>query len=127
MNKRAFAAILWFALTLLVTFGFGNAADARPPGRREYGVGGRLVIWRVPGLGNDLVVAVSIDGQRVADLTYGRHLDTTVAPGQHVITVEAYPRPFDHRTYSTAINVRPGELYNFTAKGGTENLHLTRS
>ena len=89
--------------------------------------GGRLIIWRVPGLGNDLVVGVNIDGRHAADLTYGAHLDTILSPGRHVISVQPYPRIYSYGGATVVIDVRPGELYNFTAKGSVSQLHLKRS
>ena len=93
----------------------------------EAQTGGRLIIWRIPGLGNDLIVGVTIDGKRVADITYGNHFETILSPGRHVVMVEPFPNPYRYRHYAVTLNVRPGELYNFTAKGGTEQLVLKRS
>ena len=90
-------------------------------------VGGRLLIWRVPGLGNDLVVGVDIDGRHIADLTYGAHLDIILPPGRHLVSVQPYPRVYSYAGATVVINVRPGELYNFTAKGGVQQLILKRS
>jgi hypothetical protein len=96
--------------------------------RRSGGTGsGRLVIWRIPGLGNDLIVGVTIDGRRAGNINYGAHFETTLSPGRHVLSVEAFPQPFPRPPYTITINVRPGELYNFTAKGGTTQLILSRS
>ena len=89
--------------------------------------GGRLIIWRIPGLGNDLIVGVTIDGRRVADITYGNHFETILSPGRHVVMVEAFPRPYQYEPYVITINVKPGELFNFTAKGGTSQLVLKRT
>jgi len=89
--------------------------------------GCRLIIWRVPGLGNDLVVGVDIDGRHAADLTYGTHLDKILSPGRHVISVQPYPRIYSYGGATVVINVRPGELYNFTAKGSVSQLFLKRS
>jgi hypothetical protein len=88
---------------------------------------GRLVIWRVATLGNDMVVGVSIDGRHVADLTYGKHFDAAISAGRHTVTIQAYPRIISASGDSVMINVRPGELYNFTAKGGVTQLILKRS
>jgi len=93
----------------------------------EAQTGGRLIIWRIPGLGNDLIVGVTIDGRRVKDITYGNHFETILSPGRHVVMVEPFPNPSRYPPYAVTLNVRPGELYNFTAKGGTEQLVLKRS
>jgi hypothetical protein len=111
--------ILLMLVALLVIGSVGTS-------RAAHGAG-RLIIWRVPGLGNDLVVAVNIDGRHAADLTYGAHLDTTLSPGRHVVSVEPYPRVYSFAGSSVVIDVRPGELYNFTAKGSVQQLILKRS
>jgi len=85
---------------------------------------GRLVIWRSPGLGRNVVVGVIIDGRHTADLTYGRHYDQPISNGRHVVAVQAYPRAYPLPPYSLQLNVRPGQLYNFTAKGGVQQLVL---
>ena len=90
----------------------------------QSGAGGRLVVWRSPGLGRNVVVGVLVDGRHVADLTYGRHYDEPISPGRHVIGAQAFPRAYPLPPYTVAINVRSGELYNFTAKGGVQQLVL---
>jgi hypothetical protein len=85
---------------------------------------GRLVVWRSPGLGRNVIVGVMVDGRHVADLTYGNHYDKPVSAGRHVVAVQAFPRAYPLPPYSVEINVRPGQLYNFTAKGGVQQLVL---
>ena len=85
---------------------------------------GRLVVWRSPGLGRNVVVGLTIDGRQAADLTYGRHYDQPISPGRHVIAVQAFPRAYPMPPFRVEINVRSGELYNFTAKGGVQQLIL---
>jgi hypothetical protein len=89
--------------------------------------GGRLVIWRVPGLGDDLFVGVTVDGRHAADLPYGHHVDTVLPPGRHIIKVQPYPKIFAGAAAAVVVNVRPGELYNFTVKGSARQLFLSRS
>ena len=96
----------------------GRAQSVQPQG------GGRLVIWRSPGLGRNIIVGLMIDGRHVADLTYGRHYDEPISPGRHVIAAQAFPRVYGQNPYTVEINVRSGELYNFTAKGGVLQLVL---
>ena len=96
----------------------GRVQSIQPEG------GGRLVIWRSPGLGRNVIVGLTVDGRHVADLTYGRHYDEPISPGRHVIGAKAFPAVYQRPPYTIEINVRPGELYNFTAKGGVSQLVL---
>src|SRR4029077_4574274 len=98
-----------------------------PAGASQAQHGGRLVIWRVATLGYDLFLSVSIDGRHAADLPYGHHFDTVLPPGRHVIFVEPYPKVFPDPGVSVVINVRPGDLFNFTTKGSVRQLYLSRS
>src|SRR4051812_14168579 len=112
-------------LIVIATLFLGSIATSHAESRPvAAGGGGRLVIWRSPSLGNDLVVGLLIDGRRAASITYGGHFETILAPGRHVIGVQAFPQPFPREPYNVVINVRPGELYNFTARGGTLQLEL---
>jgi|tagenome__1003787_1003787.scaffolds.fasta_scaffold20987901_4 hypothetical protein len=88
---------------------------------------GRVIVWRSPGIGNDLIVRVLIDGRKAADVTYGGHFETNISAGRHVIGVQAFPRPFPREPWNVEINVRPGELFNFTAKGSITQLILKRT
>lgn len=89
--------------------------------------GGRLIIWRIPGLGDNLFVGVDIDGRHAGDMPYGHHFETVLSPGRHVITVQPYPRIFSDAGATVVIKVRPGGLYNFTIKGSVRQLFLSGS
>src|SRR5207248_10676211 len=95
--------LMLIALLVLGSLETGRAAQG----------GGRLIIWRVPGLGNDLVVGVDIDGRHIADLTYGAHLDTILSRSRHVVSVQPYPRVYSYAGATVVINFRTGELYKF--------------
>ena len=112
------AAVATVFLTATATSNAGRAAAPASQG------GGRLVVWRSPGLGNDLIVGLTIDGRRAMDITYGAHYDAMIPTGRHVIGVKAFPQPHPQPPFTVEINVKPGQLYNFTAKGGTSQLVL---
>jgi hypothetical protein len=121
-----------FAFLILVTCAVCIAPTASPAQhvRRLDGnaaAAGRLIVWRIPGLGNDLILSVNIDGRHVSDLTYGKHLDIPLSTGRHTVSVQPYPRISSASGDTVMINVRPGELYNFTAKGSVTQVILKRS
>jgi hypothetical protein len=122
--KRSIGLFLFLVLVAVVFFASIDTSHAQPRRHVAPTGEGRLVIWRSPGLGNDLVVGLLIDGRRAASITYGSHFETTLSAGRHVIGVQAFPQPFPREPFNLVINVRPGELYNFTARGGTLQLEL---
>ena len=125
--KNYTSKALFILAACVILLGGIAASDAQQVRATDSRQGGRLIIWRIPGLGNDLIVGVTIDGRSAADITYGNHFETILSPGRHVVTVKAFPNPYLHEPYTITLNVRPGELYNFTAKGGTNQLVLKRS
>jgi hypothetical protein len=128
--KKHFVPTVLFLLVAVSVFVVSPTTSDAQRAHRSVATGGddgRLIIWRIATLGNDLVVGVSIDGRHVADLTYGKHFDAPISPGRHTVTILAYPRIISASGDSAVINVRPGELYNFTAKGSVTQLVLKRS
>ena len=122
MKKSKALLVLMTAVAILIS-AVATTQAGRVQSVREQGAG-RLVIWRSPGLGRNVIVGVVIDGRHVADLTYGRHYDEPISSGRHVVAAQAFPRAYPLPPYTVEINVRPGELYNFTAKGGVQQLIL---
>jgi len=99
------------------------------PGRSttvHSGPGGRLIVWRSPVIGTDVIIGVTVDGRRF-DVTYGGHFETILSPGRHVVGIQAFPQPYPQLPNNVVIHVRPGELFNFTAKGGTTQIYLKRT
>ena len=108
---------------MAVLFTFTTTTEARRY-QLQPQTGGRLVVWRSPGLGRNVIVGLTVDGRHVADLTYGNHYDAILPPGRHIVGAQAFPRAYPLPPYTVEINVRPGQLYNFTAKGGVQQLVL---
>src|SRR4051794_12832819 len=118
------AVILSCTALALVAANLSYAGRARAA---DVAGSGHLIVWRSPGLGNDLIVRVLIDGRTAADITFGGHFETNIPAGRHLIGVRAFPQPFPRSPWNTEIHVRPGELFNFTAKGSTTQLMLKRT
>ena len=89
--------------------------------------GARLIIQRAPNFGNDLVVRLSIDGKRVADIPRDQHYGGVVSAGRHVLTVLALPNTGSRRPTTMRLSVRSGGLYIFTAGWQSDHLVLRRS
>jgi hypothetical protein len=90
--------------------------------------GGRLVIWRVPNLGNRLFVNLLIDGKGFTTIGFGHNYETILPSGRHVLTVSATPRvSYLHDTWVMTLDVQPGQTYSFTALMEGDRLVLRKS
>ena len=85
----------------------------------------RLIIRRLPTLGNNVVVDLYVDGVPFGSATYGRTLDATLPPGRHVLSVQATPGPRYITRTNTTLDAQGGGTYTFTAEdNGSGNLVL---
>src|SRR5713101_8265006 len=90
-----------------------RVATASPsPSRRR---SARLIVQRAPNFGTDLVVRLSIDGTRVADIPWNQHYGGVLSAGHHVLTVLALPNTQSRRLTSMRLTVQSGHVYIFTA------------
>jgi hypothetical protein len=77
----------------------------------------RLIIRRIPNLGNALIIDMYVDGVAVLPITYGQTYEGSLSPGRHVLSVLATPHPKWPEPTETVLNVRKGQIYSFTAMG----------
>jgi hypothetical protein len=73
-----------------------------------------LAIKRGPKFGDQAVLAVLVDGARVASVVQGQSYNGTLSPGQHVISVSASGPQRSASPTKTVIAVA-GQTYSFTA------------
>jgi hypothetical protein len=110
------------------TLSLATAADLRP--RRTTAAGlitvqpARLVIWRLADLGQFISVDLSIDGVPVANIVYGETYQGFLAPGRHVLSVVSTPDPKYPAPWQMILDVRPGQIYAFTAISDSGKLIL---
>ena len=52
-----------------------------------------LVIKRSPTFGTRQGCSIAIDGTSYGIIGYNRHLETSVSPGEHVVTMQPVPSP----------------------------------
>jgi hypothetical protein len=76
----------------------------------------RLVIRRIPNLGVNVIVQLSIDGKPAASLGYGHTYEGNLTPGRHVLAVRA-TRARSPIPWEMPLNVQSGQTYIFTAQG----------
>jgi len=105
-TRYNFGSKLFLILVFVSAVALGTAC-AQP--------GGRVIVLRAPNFGWNLSLHLQIDGKTVANVVQGRRYDHFIPPGRHVLTVSAVPNNNFNQPTSTALNVRPGQTYVFTA------------
>ncbi|MEY2439072.1 MAG: hypothetical protein QOI34_457 [Verrucomicrobiota bacterium] len=75
----------------------------------------RLIVRRIPNLGNNVVVNLCVDGVPFAAVAYGHTYDGSLPLGRHVLSVKPTPNPKWPAHWQMALDVRSGETYSFTA------------
>jgi hypothetical protein len=111
--KRIQFRSVFFGLAATLTFLIGGLVpDATASNNKG---GGRLVIRRIPNLGNDVIVNLSVDGAAFVSILYGHNYETFLPAGRHVLLVKATPRAVFRDPWRMTLNVRSGQVYRFTA------------
>src|SRR6476620_9360150 len=105
-----------------------RASPAEPGPSAETAVaqpGGRLIILRAANFGSNMALNLKIDGRTAANIVQGGRYDQFVPEGRHMLTVSAGA---NYQPTSTALNVRNGQTYAFTAtRGNTDSVVLVPS
>ena len=130
--RRNFVARIFFVLALvLAIFASGTVAQAREPISKVSpaltGKVGRLIVQRTPNFGTHLSIRMSIDGKKVANIGRNQHYGGVLSAGRHVVTVLALPNTEARRPTSTALMIKPGQVYIFTATWDSDRLVLQPS
>lgn len=101
-------------------------ADPRSPhAAARSQVPARLIIRRNPNLGVNVIVRLWIDGQRAGSIGYGHTFEGFLAPGHHVLAVQASPRARWPIPWQLPVDAQSGQTYGFTAvTDGSGNLIL---
>src|SRR5260370_36534436 len=73
--------------------------------------GARLIIHRLPGLGNYVYVGLYVDGVWAAAIGYGSTYEGFLPPGRHVLSVLPTPSPKWPAPWGMILDVRSGETY----------------
>jgi hypothetical protein len=84
----------------------------------------RLIVRRIPDLGNFVYVDLYVDGVPVATIGYGRTYEGLLSPGRHVLSVVPTPNPKWPNPWEMTLDVRSGQTYSFTAEGDSGYLIL---
>lgn len=84
---------------------------------------GRLIIKRSPTLGDNIAVAVTIDGKPAGTVRRGPAYERSLAPGRHLLLVS--PNRL-RGPWRTTLDVRAGETYSYIVSYHVDKLVLTR-
>src|SRR5207302_11438792 len=84
----------------------------------------RLIIYRLPGLGNYVYVGLYVDGVWAAAIGYGRTYEGFLPPGRHVLSLLPTPSPKWRDPSTMILDARSGQTYNFTLIGDSGHLIL---
>lgn len=83
---------------------------------------GRLIIKRSPTLGDNIAVAVTIDGKPAGTVRRAHAYERSLAPGRHVLLVS--PNRL-RGPWRATLDVRAGETYSYIASYHIDKLVLT--
>src|ERR1700676_4523565 len=84
----------------------------------------RLIVQRAPNFGTNLIVQLSIDGKRTADIPRDQHYGGSLSAGRHVLTVNVRPNTESRRPTSSRVKIESGHVYIFTAAWESDRIVL---
>ena len=119
-NYSSRGAILLLVVSLFFSaFAVGHATAADPRSSKAAAPSqapARLVVRRIPNLGVNVIVQLSIDGKPAASLGYARTYEGNLTPGKHVLAVMA-TRARSRIPWEMSLNAQSGQTYIFTVQG----------
>jgi len=119
MKKYTYSicSLFMVALTYFTFSGCETTTTTGPSGSTAH-----LTVQRGPKFGAKQVLAVTVDGARVASVTEGQAYNGTLSPGQHVISVSP-SGPYRGTLPKKTIMAEAGQTYTLTAVW--QGKHLT--
>ena len=87
----------------------------------------RLIVQRAPNFGTNLVLQLSIDGRKTADIPRDQHYGGTISAGRHTLTVISLPNTQSRRPISMRLTFQSGKVYLYTAMWDRDRLVLRPS
>src|ERR1043166_2345099 len=105
-----------------------SQAAEKPPSKTSATTGqARLIVQRTPNFGSNLVVRLSIDGKKVADIPRNQHYGGFISSGRHSLTVLSIPNTEHRRATSVRLTVKSRQVYIYTAAWDSNRLVLVPS
>jgi hypothetical protein len=124
MNSRYNSTSRIFLILAFACAFFVSGAETQA---RTTDQGAHLIVERAPNFGTEVVVRLSIDGKKVADIQRDHRYDGFVSAGRHVLSVVPMPNIELRAPVSLRVTVRSGRTYIFTAGWEADHLVLRRS
>jgi hypothetical protein len=116
---------VWFFVVAVALFIFlGHAPEAWARSQQS---GGRLIVQRAANFGTDLVIRLSIDGKRVANIPIAHRYEGNLSAGRHRVTLEVLPNTEFREPSTTSVTIQSGRTHIFTAGWDRDRLGLRRS
>jgi hypothetical protein len=109
----------------LCVAGYARASERASFDARSSTGTARLIVYRIPNIGRNLIAQLYVDDVIVGAIGYGQTYEGVLTCGQHVLSALATPRPKWRDRPPTIVDVRAGRTYRFTVMGnGSGNLIL---
>jgi hypothetical protein len=99
---------------LIVALAYFTFSGCETTSTASSGSMAHLTVQRGPKFGSKQVLAVTVDGARVASVTEGQAYNGTLSAGQHVISVSP-SGPYRGTLPTKTIMAEAGHAYSFTA------------
>ena len=99
---------------LIVALAYFTFSGCQTTSTGPSGSTAHLTVQRGPKFGSRSILAVQVDGARVASLTEGQAYNGSLSPGQHVISVSP-SGPYRGTLPTKTITAEAGQTYTLTA------------
>lgn len=121
----AACALLVFGFLVSAQSAAASKAKAKPTPKAKPTA--RLIVQRASNFGTNLVVQLSIDGRKIANIPRDQHYGGTISAGRHTLAVLALPNTQSRRATSIRLTAKAGKAYIYTAGWARDRLVLQTS
>jgi len=86
-----------------------------------------LIVQRAPNFGTNLVLQLSIDGKKTANIPRDQHYGGMIPAGRHMLAVISLPNTQSRRPTLMRVTFQSGKIYLYTAMWERDRLVLRPS
>ena len=101
----------------LCVAGYAGASMRATSGTASDGGTARIIVYRIPNIGKNVIAQLYVDDVVVGAIGYGQTYEGVLTSGQHVLSALATPRPKWRDRPPTIVDLRGGRTYRFTVMG----------
>jgi len=125
MSCNSWRTVFLAVAGLLLATEYAKAGEGATFDARSNARSARLIVYRIPTMGNNVIAQLFVDDVFVGAIGYGQTYEGFLTAGPHVLSALATPDPKWRDRPPTIIDVRSGQTYRFTVVGnGAGNLTL---